>query len=248
MDAVNVEATRDLLVAARAAGVRYFGFASSVVVYGSPSRREVTEETPQIDLGKPMIRQYLANPLMLDYARTKIQAEKALTADAVGVTIDIYRPTVAVNMDELLQVGDWSTGRKARSAHRTTQYITTIDVAAAICHLMKRGLSAPARGFTEVYNLADDTAGTYSQLLDKAFGATKDPRFQTKVRLPALADRVKDFLQYGNLKTRTSLGRLRVSNAKLRNTGFVFPLGMKRALDQVLTEEVRRARPIGAGD
>lgn len=239
MDAINFRATVDLLQAARIAGIRYFGFASSIVVYGSPPRREVSEATPVIDLGKPLVGQYLANDVMLGYARTKVAAEQALAADAAGLTIDLYRPTVVSTLDGLLEAGEWGIGRKARSAHRTTQYVTTIDVAAAICHLMERGLSTPPRGAAEAFNLADDAAGTYAQLLDTAFRATGAARFRLPLRLPAWIDRVKDIGKFRTVARRTALGKLRVSTAKLRGTGFVPPLGLDRALDRALAEFVR---------
>jgi len=234
MDVVNVQATRDLLKAAHEAGVRYFGFASSVVVYGSPPRREVTEQTPTIDPAKPITGQYLAEPFMLDYARTKVEAERAIIANAAGMTIDIYRPTVVVTIPQLLESGDWGGARKAQIAHRNTQYITTVDVAAAIRHLMDRALAASPRGTAEIYNLADATSGTYAELLARAFAATGDSRFRVPLRLPALADRAKDFLKYRNLSMRTPLGRLKVSNGKLVATGFILPLGLERGVEEAI--------------
>src|SRR5580700_5790375 len=49
MNRINVEATRALLAAAQSRGVRYFGHASSIVVYGSPRRRAVDEATPLLE-------------------------------------------------------------------------------------------------------------------------------------------------------------------------------------------------------
>jgi nucleoside-diphosphate-sugar epimerase len=65
MHRVNVEATAALLAAAQSTGARYFGYASSIVVYGSPRRRIVDEATPLLDLRAPLIRQYRANPSMV---------------------------------------------------------------------------------------------------------------------------------------------------------------------------------------
>src|SRR6266571_7769394 len=62
---VNVEATTALLAAAQSAGTRYFGYASSIVVYGSPTRRVVDEKTPILDPSAPLVRQYRADPAML---------------------------------------------------------------------------------------------------------------------------------------------------------------------------------------
>jgi nucleoside-diphosphate-sugar epimerase len=38
MDAVNVDATRRLVAASNEHGIRYFGYASSIVIYGSPCK------------------------------------------------------------------------------------------------------------------------------------------------------------------------------------------------------------------
>lgn len=56
MERINVDATRALAEAAAACGARYFGHASSIVVYGSPRARRVNEQTPLIDLARPVAK------------------------------------------------------------------------------------------------------------------------------------------------------------------------------------------------
>jgi choline dehydrogenase-like flavoprotein len=62
MHRVNVEATSALLQAAQKAGARYFGYASSIVVHGSPRRRHVDETTALLDPDGPLVKQYRAEP------------------------------------------------------------------------------------------------------------------------------------------------------------------------------------------
>ncbi len=141
-------------------GIRYFGYASSIVVYGSPRRRGVDEETPRLDPFAPLSRQYYAEPYMLDYARTKAAAEIAIETLAPAMTTDFYRPAVVTEDADLLAAGDWSKARKIFAAYRRTQFVTATDAAAALVYLMERGLSAASapRRTIEAYNIADDEA------------------------------------------------------------------------------------------
>jgi nucleoside-diphosphate-sugar epimerase len=236
MDAVNVDATRQLAALAEARGIRYFGHASSIVVYGSPRTRSVDEETPRLDPSAPMSKQYYAEPYMLDYARTKAAGEAAIEALAPRMTVDFYRPGVVTEDAELLNAGNWSRGRKTFAAYRCNQFITATDTAAAITYLMERGLSLPQkpRRTIEPYNIVDDDGGTYRSLLAKAYRATHDDRFKVSVDVPVLLDMAKDFARYRNPGIRYPLGMLKLSGAKLRATGFVFPVGIKRAIDAAI--------------
>ena len=236
MDAVNVDAVRRLAAASCQSGVRYFGHASSIVVYGSPSVRSVSEDTPRLDPSAPMSRQYYAEPYMLDYARTKAAGEIVIEAQAPKMTVDFYRPSVVIEDADLLAAASWSRPRKIFAAYRQTQFIMATDAATAIVHLMERGLAAPLapRRAIEAYNIVDDEAGTYRSLLARAYKSTGDIRFKVGTEIPVLADIAKDFIRHRNPKLRYPLGMLEFSGRKLRNAGFVFPLGMNRAIDRAV--------------
>jgi nucleoside-diphosphate-sugar epimerase len=242
MHRVNVEATAALLAAAQSAGARYFGYASSIVVYGSPRRRIVDEATPLLDLRAPLIRQYHANPSMLEYARTKVLAERAIDEFRPNMTVDIYRPSVIVDLNRVLEAGNWSTVRKLAFAYRQTQYIYVLDVAAAILHLLAEALgSLQIRSRIEAFNLCDENCGTFREILTVAHEATGDPRYRVSAGLPMaiVLDLAKDTLKFRDASLRYSLGMLKLCNVKLLGTGFRFPFGVRWALGQALAGSAR---------
>ena len=124
MERVNIDATRALASAAEAEGVRYFGHASSIVVYGSPRSRDVDEKTPLLDPSKTIARQYYAERYMLHYARTKTIGELTLRNLAPAMHVDLLRPTVVVDLDRILESADWGVARKAVALYRRTNIFT----------------------------------------------------------------------------------------------------------------------------
>lgn len=241
MDRLNVAVPRALAAAAQAAGVRYFGHASSIVVYGSPLRREVSEASPLIDPTRPIAGQYHAEPYMLEYARTKRLGEQALHDVQPAMCVDVYRPAVVVELGDMLQSADWSRARKIGALYRRTQYIYAADAVAAILHLLRRGLDSARRGI-EAYNVADHECGTFRQLHAEAWRQTGDARFHVPFDLPVVLDFGKDLVRHPGWPPRYPLGMLKVSNARLRATGFHFPMGFKAALAEALA--ARRSQPL----
>jgi len=235
MNRVNVDATRALLVAAQSSGVRYFGHASSIVVYGSPRRRSVDETTPLLDPHASIVRQYNAEPYMLEYARTKTLGELAIRDFRPSINVDLYRPTVVADLDRLLEAGSWTFLRKLGAAYRRTQYIYAPDAASAVAHLLARGLSAERpQQKVEAFNICDEECGTFRDLLATAYEATGDPQYKMRADIPFILDLVKDKVKYRNIVMRYPLGMLMFSNAELLATGFKFPTGLKSALSNAL--------------
>jgi len=230
MDAVNVDATRRLAKQSAEQGIRYFGHASSIVVYGSPRSRLVDETSARISPAVPISRQYHAEPYMREYARTKAAAEFAIEAMHLPMPVDFYRPAVVVDESDLLRAGDWGIARRTFASYRRTQFITAVDTAAAIVHLMERGLGKQTRAQTEAYNLVDKNVVTYRALFAQIYRATGDPRFRLILDVPVVADLLKDFIRYRNPSLRYPLGMLKISGEKLLKTGFVFPVGIDHAI------------------
>jgi nucleoside-diphosphate-sugar epimerase len=242
MNRVNVDATRALLAAAQSRGVRYFGHASSIVVYGSPRRRAVDEATPLLDPKASLASQYNAEPYMLEYARTKTLGELALRDYQPSINVDIYRPTVVADLDRLLEAGSWTTFRKRALAYRRTQYIYASDAAFAVAHLVARGLSADRpQQKIEAFNISDQECGTYRDLLATAYKATGDPRYKISVDIPFILDLANNVVKYHNM--RYPLGMLIFSNAKLLATGFKFSTGFKSALSNALEQSLTKRCP-----
>jgi nucleoside-diphosphate-sugar epimerase len=121
MDRLNVEATAALAKAAEAAGAKAFAHASSIVVYGSPKSPQVDEETPLIDVRRPIEKQYFAEAYMRDYARTKVLGEEALRALSPKMAVLLLRPAVVADAARLLEVKGWGRGRKLFALYRRTQ-------------------------------------------------------------------------------------------------------------------------------
>jgi nucleoside-diphosphate-sugar epimerase len=238
MHRLNVDATRALASAAHGAGVRYFGHASSIVVYGSPRSRTVDERTPLLDPSKPTPRQYHAEPYMLEYARTKTLGELALRELAPAMRVDLLRPAVVADLDRILESASWSFARKVFALYRQTQYIYSKDAAAAIVHLLTRGLKDVSNGI-EAYNICDETSGSFRELYARAHEITGEPCFKAPLELPVVADMAKDFVRSPSFGIRYPLGMLRLSNAKLRATGFRFPTGFDAALELALAHRLK---------
>jgi nucleoside-diphosphate-sugar epimerase len=235
---VNVEGTRELLAAAQSAGIRYFGHASSTVVYGSPRQRLVDETSSILNPGASMVGQYHAEPYMLEYARTKTLAELAIRDLNPQTNVDLYRPTVVASLDRLLEAGDWTFVRKCGAAYRRTQYIYAPDAAAAIAHLVAQGISLDqGQARIEAFNICDENCKTFRSLLNVAYKRTGDPRYRIWIDLPVILDLAKDLLKYRNATIRYPWGMLIFSNSKLLATGFRFPTGISAALEKALTQK-----------
>ena len=153
------------------------------------------------------------------------------------MTVDIYRPTVVVDLDQLVDAGNWSATRKLVLAYRQTQYLYVLDAAAAILHLLGQwAASSDARSGVRAFNLADEDCLTFHEILTEAYRVTGDSRYNMSVGAPMLMmlDVAKDALKFRDPTLRYSLGMLRVRNAKLLATGFRLPYGVKSALRQAL--------------
>ena len=243
MSLVNIDATRALIAAAKSAGVRYVGHASSIVVYGSPRRRTIDETTALLDPYVAIADQYNADPSMREYARTKTLAELTIRETQPAFNVDLYRPTVIADFDRLLEAGNWNSLRKLSATYRRTQYIYAPDAAAAIAHLVARGLATKRlHQRVETFNICDQDCGTFRELLVTAHAATSDPRYKVKAHIPVALDLMNNVVKYRSQALRYPLGMLTFSNAKLLGTGFKFPTGLKSALIDALSQAKFKGR------
>ena len=111
------------------------------------------------------------------------------------------------------------------------------DTAAAIVHLLERGLAGlpETRAIVEHFNLADAEAQTFRDVMRKAYRATGNKQFSVPISIPAIADLGGNFARYRGTALRYPLGMLRISAEKLLATGFVPPTGAERAVEEAIS-------------
>jgi nucleoside-diphosphate-sugar epimerase len=238
----NVEATRLLARASEAASVRFFCYASSVAVYGSQFEADVDENSPVLTADRDVSSEYLAVDTVRCYGRTKLGGEQRIREEARDVEYVIVRPTVVVDVDDLVDLRSWDFIKKAVAGYRNSQQIFILDVADAMVWFMERSLAraTPQPGIS-VFNLADNTVpdNTYANFFRRAYDKSADARWRS-IELPWVFDGLRDILRAGRLSRRRPLGRMRFSTDRLLAAGYRHRYGIaelqERAI-QALTRE-----------
>ncbi|GBQ32823.1 NAD-dependent epimerase/dehydratase family protein [Gluconacetobacter azotocaptans] len=195
------------------AGVRYFGQASSMVVYGSPRARFLSEEAPIINTDLSLKKQYFAEPSMLEYARSKVLGERVLSQYAQTMHIDLYRIAIAQKRSFLDESLSWSAKRAVFALYRNSHFISSRNVARAIVHLMERDLASHKAG-VDIYNVADSRSPTYAEVYRRAGR-------KTGFHVPVVFDVLKGVAFSRTLARRFPMGYFRLDDRKLKSTGFV---------------------------
>jgi nucleoside-diphosphate-sugar epimerase len=239
MQRVNVEATEQLINAAVRAGTRYFGHASSMVVYGSPDRKDIDERSPIINPFFPLQRQYYAPPTTLEYARTKAMSEIVVRQAEARLNIGIFRITKSAGFERLLESLHWGLARRMMWLYARTHCIFDEDCVHAIVHLARRGL-VQTRSTADIYNIGDATCGTYLSLLKRAEARLGSNRVGIHYHVPVLLEAARAALKYRTLAFRYPTGMISISNQKLLGTGFRMPVGYDRAIDLALHDYTAR--------
>ena len=108
----NVEATQALTRAAEKAGINFFCYTSSVAVYGSALTRRVTEDSPVLTENEDVKSEYWAVESLRSYGRTKLLGETKLREEARKGEYIIFRPTVVVDIPDLVALGEISPIKK----------------------------------------------------------------------------------------------------------------------------------------
>jgi nucleoside-diphosphate-sugar epimerase len=224
----NVQATQALAQASERARVKTFCYTSSIAVYGSGRQRLITESSPVLTQDSDVRNEYWEDDYLRCYGRTKLQGESVLTRTARAVEYVIFRPTVVVDVQDLIMLGDWSRLKKIIAGHRHTHHIYVRDVADAIIGFMERGLSRqqPAPGVS-IYNLSEDEFpdNTFAYFFKKAYAISGNRRYLT-VTAPWQIDWLRSFLKFHRFPLRHPLGRMIFSSSKLRATGYTLRFGM----------------------
>ena len=244
MQRVNVEATRALARASERAKMAVFCYTSSVSVYGNSFSRIVTEESPTLTPDKDIKGEYWAPDFLRAYGRTKLLGEIALRDEARSVEYIILRPTVVVDIDDVLKLGDLSHIRKSLTARRHAHYIYIKDVAHAIVGLVERGLVRNgSRAGVSTYNVAEDEFPEYSYeaILRKLRVSTGHRKFDV-LPAPVIADWLVNFARFRTLPVRFTFGQMLFATDKLKNEGFRPRFGLQQLYRQVISQisEIRK--------
>ncbi|WP_407520065.1 NAD-dependent epimerase/dehydratase family protein [Methylobacterium oryzisoli] len=238
MQRVNVEATRALAEASERAGVKVFCHTSTVSVYGSSVSRLVTEDSPTLTAHKDVRPEYIAPEFLRTYGRTKLLGEAALRGEARSVRYVIARPTVVIDVEDIVRLGQLGTLRKSLIARRHAHHIGIRDVAHALVWLMERGLSGSgAPGEVAVYNIAEDEFpdSSYEMIFRKLYASTSQGAFQMRPA-PGVVDRLTNAMRLGVLPVRYSFGQMQFSADKLKREGYRIQFGLASVYGQAIRE------------
>jgi len=247
MQRSNVDATRALAEASERSSVKVFCYTSTVSVYGSTRCRRVSESSPVLTPDRDVRRQYWGSAVLRSYGRTKLQGELVIKAAARNVEYVILRPSVVVDLEDLLGLGDRSKVWKRVGGARNAHHIYAPDVADAILWFMERGLNrdqpAPA---VSTFNLSEDEApvGTYGQLFKVAYEASGDERWNAEP-MPWPVEWLRMMVSNRTLLFRQPYGRMFFVADKLRQEGYEFRFGMSHAIEIFCKQLVT---PMPAGD
>ncbi len=241
MQRINVDATRLLAEAAERKGIKAFCYTSSVAVYGSGLQTFMTEDAPVLTVDRDVRSEYWALEYVRAYGRTKLAGELALRQAARAVRYVVLRPTVVVDISEIVGIRDWSYFKRTLTAHRHAHYIYVRDVSDAMIWSMERAIAGEgAPGSVEIFNLSEDEFPnpTHADFLREAFAVSKDARFRV-VTMPWIGDWLHDFLRFRTLPLRNPLWRMRFPNDRLRAAGYRLRYGMAQA-NAVALETLRK--------
>lgn len=238
MQRVNVEATRALAAASERAGVTVFCYTSSVSVYGSSLSRHVTEDSPTLTADKDVRPEYIAPEFLRAYGRTKLLGEAALRGEARAVRYIVARPTVVIDVEDIVRLGQLGTLRKALIARRHAHHVGVRDVAHALVWLTERGLSGGgAPGEVSVYNIAEDEFpdSSYEKIFRTLYASTSQGAFQMWPA-PGVVDRLATAMRLGVLPLRYSFGQMHFSSDKLKREGYRIRFGLSSVYGQAIRE------------
>ncbi len=233
MQRINATATAALADGAERAGVKFFCYTSSVAIYGSPTSRLVSEDTPVVTMETDVRREYNAASAARAYARTKLMGESAIQMVVDRTEYVVLRPTTIVSDDDIRAVRGWNTARRMLLGHRHTHHLHVADFVHAILWFMERALARdkPEPG-VQSYNLSNDDQemNTFDFLL------RKDGR-RGLIGWPPLfgmIDVVGSMLKYRNWDFRYPYGMVRYSPEKLYAMGYEHAIGIENSQSMAL--------------
>jgi nucleoside-diphosphate-sugar epimerase len=238
MQRVNADATRALARASERPKVAVFCYTSSASVYGNSLSRIVTEESPTLTADKDIKGEYAAPDFLRTYGRTKLLGEIAIREEAYSADYIILRPTMVVDVDDVLKLRDLSPIRKSLTARRHAHFVYIAGVAQAIVWFVERGLTRNgSRAGVSTYNIAEDEypESSYEAILRKLRASTGHREFDV-LPAPEIADRLVNFARFRTLPVRFTFGQMLFPTDKLKNEGFRPYLGLEQLYRQVISQ------------
>ncbi len=235
---VNVDATRELVMAAERAGIRTFLYTSTICVYGSPKCWRVSEDCPLISV-KPRANNHIFTSDMLkEYARTKLLGEYEINKYAKNVSYIIVRPCNIASDQDIINIKDWNIFTRIWRGYRITHQVYVDDVVSAMIYLVEKNYqkNQSLEANPAVYQISndDDPENCYHVIFSKMYNKTRMMKYRLPFYVPAIFDRVKDVVKYGNFEARYCVGAIKYLPDHLYATGFRYPTGISRAHDMVI--------------
>jgi len=220
---VNVEGTRNLIIAAEKAGIGYFCHLSSVGVIGRTDQAWVDESCE-------------CNPRNL-YERSKWEAEKIVAQGINGCRVVILRPTNVVDEKNLgilrlLIHGGPKVRLKVRlQGNEYTHLIHAQDVAAAALYFVSHPFEKPECFFV---SYDDEPLNCFAGVWAICEAIRNDGKESGEFHVPWSAPVWVPHLIRTILRGKSNKGDVRYSAKKLLSTRFQFPLGFIGALQHII--------------
>lgn len=219
---VNVLGTERVLKFAGESGVRYFCHLSSVGVVGKTNFAWVNEETP-------------CNP-QNTYERTKWEAEKLVACGIDGCRAIILRPTNVIDEKQpgaLALVMYRSVLNRLRifiKGGECAHIIHADDVASAALHFISSSFDNPQCFIVSTDHEPLNTYGELGNLCKAIRKGGQQKSVGSVLHLPVIVPHLMRLLRRG----KSTRGDTRYSSDKLLSSNFIFPLGIKGAIQQVI--------------
>ena len=244
MERVNGHATRSLVQAAEKSGVRLFIYTSSTCVYGMPRQRLITEETSTISTERGRHADFSAADYLVEYGRTKLLGERAITDSIKNVKYVIFRPSNIADDSAILAPLQWNARTRMWRGSRCTHQIYFSDAVSAISFMLEKRLYGSGNEpQVSIYNLSndDEASNRYIDLFQEAAQRNGRLGFAPLAPIPGWLDWQKDRIKFRRPSVGYPPGMVRYLPTKLLSDGFVHPLGIKAARARALASLGNRA-------
>jgi nucleoside-diphosphate-sugar epimerase len=153
---------------------------------------------------------------------------------AHNVEYIILRPSVVVDIQDLVELGGRSKISKHAISSKYTHYVYIHDVVDAILWFMERSLerNQPSPGVNK-FNLSEDDSfiNTYGQIFEAAYKITGDRRWRAVPAMPQPFQWLVVAARFRVLILRFPYGLMLFSSDKLRTAGYTVRYGMSHAFD-----------------